>query len=158
MAIFRSTTGQLDAAIRAVCPIIGVSVGKDGVPSTVRIDFAPEATVPQRAAAQAVVDAFDWSTAAEEARLNVTQRQRADELLSSRRQEAKLQRAVAAVLVDEVNVVRQWLAALKTQVAAATNFADLKARVATLPATPDRTLAQARTAIQNRLAGGTVDT
>lgn len=58
-------TVRLDAMIRAVCPISGVSVNT--TPLMVRINFAPEATQPQRAAAQAVVDAFDWSDAAQTA-------------------------------------------------------------------------------------------
>jgi DNA mismatch repair ATPase MutS len=53
---------RLDNAIKAVCPIHGVS-GQQGA---VRIDFRPEATGQQRAAAQAVLDAFDWSQAADD--------------------------------------------------------------------------------------------
>ena len=55
---------RLDAAVRAVCPIIGVSVGVPGDSATVTIDFDPSATAQQRAAAQAVADSFDWSQAA----------------------------------------------------------------------------------------------
>lgn len=40
---------QLDAAIKAVCPV-------DGVASTGRIDFRKEATPEQRAAAQSLMD------------------------------------------------------------------------------------------------------
>ena len=50
---------KLDAAIRAVCPIHGVSIGKKDDKSTWRIDFKDEATTEQRASAQAVIDAFD---------------------------------------------------------------------------------------------------
>lgn len=46
---------RLDAAIKAVCPIDGVSLGEE-----LRIDFRAEATPEQRAAAQAIVDAWDW--------------------------------------------------------------------------------------------------
>ena len=58
-------TLRLDTAVRDVCPINGLSVSTPGDSSTVRIDFAPEATPEQRAAAQAVVDGFDWSDAAQ---------------------------------------------------------------------------------------------
>jgi hypothetical protein len=71
--------------------------------------------------------------------------------------DAKLKRAIASVLVDEVNILRGLWMSFKAEVAAATNLADLKARVANLPNTPDRTLAQAKTAIANRLDDGTVD-
>ena len=45
--------------IVAVCPAVGVSIGVDYDPATVRIDFAPEATAQQRADALAVVNSFD---------------------------------------------------------------------------------------------------
>ncbi len=69
----------------------------------------------------------------------------------------KALRAAAAVLVDEINVIRQWEMSFKTEVAAASSLADLKTRVATLPALPDRTLAQAKTAIQAKITAGLVD-
>jgi hypothetical protein len=49
----------LHEAIAAVCPIGSVSIGEDTDKKTWRIDFAPEATQEQRAAAEAVVDGFD---------------------------------------------------------------------------------------------------
>ena len=136
MALFTKNAEHLDKAIKAVCPIVGVSIGKDGVPSTVRIDFAPEATAQQRVDAQGIVDGFNWSEAAELARINLAQRQRATELLNGPRQEAKLQRAVVSMLLNEINLIRAAL----------------------VPPLPPRTMAQARTAISNKLADGTVDT
>lgn len=50
---------RLHKDIRAVCPIVGVSIGRLSDKASWRMDFAAEATAPQRAAAQAVVDAFD---------------------------------------------------------------------------------------------------
>lgn len=49
---------DIDAAVRAVCPIHGVSVGDVAHRSTWRIDFKDEATAEQRAEAQAVLVAF----------------------------------------------------------------------------------------------------
>ena len=49
---------ELDAAIQKICPIDGVARLKDG---KFRIDFKREATAKQRADAQAVAAAFDWS-------------------------------------------------------------------------------------------------
>lgn len=43
----------LHATIESVCPVLGVS-------STGRIDFAPQATAEQRAAAQVIVDGWNW--------------------------------------------------------------------------------------------------
>lgn len=39
-------------------PIDGVTLLRDG---SVRVDFRPEATDEQKAAAQSIVDAFDWT-------------------------------------------------------------------------------------------------
>ncbi len=51
---------QLDNAIKAVCPIDGISIGRKDNKATWRIDFKDEATPEQRTAAQAVMDAFVW--------------------------------------------------------------------------------------------------
>lgn len=58
-------TEKLDAAIKAVCPIHGVSIGRKDDKQTWRIDFKDEATAPQRAAAQQVLDTFVDNPAAE---------------------------------------------------------------------------------------------
>jgi hypothetical protein len=50
---------KLDAAIRAVCPIEGVLIGDEGNKATWSIQFRPEATAPQKTAAQAALNAFD---------------------------------------------------------------------------------------------------
>lgn len=47
---------QLDEALRVVCPIHGVSIGKVDDKSTWRISFKDEATAEQQAAAQGVID------------------------------------------------------------------------------------------------------
>ena len=60
-------------------------------------------------------------------------------------------RAIAGILLDEVNDPRQWITNFKIQAAAASNFTDLKTRIASLPNLPDRTLAQARTAYKNKV-------
>ncbi len=61
------STTRLHSAVAAAAPVLGVSVGTPGDPASVRIDFAPEATTAQRAAAQAVVAGFDWSDSAQAA-------------------------------------------------------------------------------------------
>jgi hypothetical protein len=70
---------------------------------------------------------------------------------------ALLHRAFADILKDEFNAVRGWITDFKVEVAAANNLADLKARIAGLPDLPDRTLAQLKTAIRNRIDSGSVD-
>lgn len=60
-------------------------------------------------------------------------------------------KALATIMVDEINILRGWLASYKTEVAAASSLADLKTRVAALPNTPDRTNSQLKTALKNRV-------
>ena len=55
----QSLTAALDTALRAVAPIIGISIGRMDDRRTWRIDFAPEATQSQRDAAASVIAAFD---------------------------------------------------------------------------------------------------
>lgn len=59
-------TIRLHSLIAAVCPITGISPPNTW-PGTVRIDFSPSATQPQRDAAAAVIAAFDPSDAAQAA-------------------------------------------------------------------------------------------
>lgn len=49
----------LHHAVAAVCPIEGVAIGVEADKSTWRVDYADTATIEQRAAAAAVVLAFD---------------------------------------------------------------------------------------------------
>lgn len=51
---------RLHESVAAVCPIDGIS----GSQGSVRVDYRPEATQPQRDAADAAVLAFDWTQAA----------------------------------------------------------------------------------------------
>ena len=53
-----SKLSQLDSAVKAVCPIDGLSLSG----SDVSIQFLPIATRAQREAARTVVDNFDWSS------------------------------------------------------------------------------------------------
>lgn len=66
-------------------------------------------------------------------------------------------RIVASILIDEINSLRAWITAFKAATAAATSLADFKTRVAALDAMPARTMAQAKTAYNNRADDGTVD-
>lgn len=49
----------LHAQVSAVCPIEGISIGKQDDKSTWRIDFKEAATKEQQLAARAALDAFD---------------------------------------------------------------------------------------------------
>lgn len=151
------TAVRLHQTIAALTPIHGVRVGTAGSSATCEIKFKPEATGPQQAAAQNALDTFDWSDAATAAWANLQSRTDASALMNTVKAEGKVLRALVLVLIDEINALRQWVAAFKAATAAATNLANLQTRVAGLPNMPDRTLAQAKTAIANTLDAGTVD-
>jgi hypothetical protein len=97
----------------------------------VRLDGVPPA---QQAAASALVLAYDLTGATP------------DEDVAKRRFDA-----VVVLTVDELNVLRDWLTQFKAAVAAAGTLAALKTSVAALPALPERTFAQVRTAIRGKI-------
>lgn len=108
--------------------------------------------------ADPIIAAFDDSDAAQASRDNISARSVADSLIdSSKGAELKLLRGAAAVLVDEINLVREWTVSMKAATAAATSFANLQTRIAALPTLNDRTLQQAVTAIKAKIDAGTVD-
>ena len=147
---------RLHDAIAGLAPIDGVSVNADH--SVVRIDFKAEATQQQRDAATAAAIAFDWSDAAQLAWDDANQVEAGKDGIdltadasSGSDAQTRVIRALAIVTMDELNILRGLWMSFKGEVAAATSLADLKARVAGLPDTPDRTAAQLRNAIQGKL-------
>ena len=68
---------KVQIAVDSVCPNHGISFGRLNDKTTWRIQFKDEATDPQRAAAQSVVDALDIDAA-----LNPTQDEQAAEAVS----------------------------------------------------------------------------
>lgn len=80
-----------------------------------------------------------------------------NELLSSAEGRDRFIRAVMLVLIDENNLTREWIQNFKSAVSASASLADLKTRVAALPDMPDRTVAQAKTAVQNKINSGASD-
>lgn len=69
----------------------------------------------------------------------------------------KVARSVISLLVDELNLLRQRDNDRATDVAAALSLADLKVRWAARATLPDRTMAQAKNALQNKINAGTAD-
>lgn len=70
---------------------------------------------------------------------------------------SKFIRAVILLTLDEINLLRQRETDHAADVAAATTLADLKTRWAARAAMPDRTIAQLKTAIENKINAGTAD-
>ena len=89
--------------------------------------------------------------------LKATLKVEGKKIIDDLRADGIVQRAVAKITMDELNILRAWLASFKTEVAAASSLADLKTRVASLPATPARTIAQLKTAIKNEIDSGNSD-
>ena len=81
----------------------------------------------------------------------------ADSLKDNTSAEGIAWRALALLLLDELNALRQWTVNLKTETASANNLADFKSRVATLPTLSDRTITQVKTAYNNKINNGTAD-
>jgi len=53
--------------IASACPIISASIGTIGDSTTVKFQPTPAATTAQKAAAQNLIDTFDWSDTAQQA-------------------------------------------------------------------------------------------
>lgn len=66
-------------------------------------------------------------------------------------------RALALILLDEINNLRQWDASLKLAFANNSTVANIRNAVAALPASPDRTIAQLKTAYTNKIDAGSAD-
>ncbi len=109
-----------------------------------------------QAAAQATINAFDGSQAAQDAWNAIPQSQKqAILLINLLDANARAYRAVAALAIDEINALREWIVSFQAAVAAASSLANLQTRVAALPNLPDRTLAQAKTAFIAKVNSGT---
>lgn len=99
-----NNAGRLTESILAVCPIDGVSIGKDGDTSTVEIQFRNDATREQREAAALVLKEFDWSEEADARYQALKDMQAAVTLLESTDPVAQAVRVLMRVIVDSINV------------------------------------------------------
>lgn len=78
-------------------------------------------------------------------------------LASAKDAQAKKDRAVVAILLNEINDLRAWITSFKAATAAATNLADFKTRVSALSNTPARTMSQAQTKYEAMIDSGKHD-
>lgn len=90
---------RLTEAVASVCPIHGI---QGGTQATAAIDYNPEATTEQRAAAQTALAAFDWSDAAQAAWERGKRREAAVALLNSSDPTMVAVRALATVVKRRV--------------------------------------------------------
>lgn len=140
---------RLTETISAVCPIVGVAISEQ----TARIDFAPEATQQQQANAQSALTAFDWSESAHTIWIQNKLRVAAKQFHDDQDAQNVAFRAFVKLVVDENNLLREWITDFKAAVAAAGSLGALKTGVAGLPNVPQRTYQQAKTAIHNLVDG-----
>lgn len=141
-------TFRLDSDIRAIpLAIDGIS----GVVSPYNPATVIVSPTNLQSQAQPIIDAFDGSQAAQDAWVTSQTHARANSFMSVLDANSRAYRAVASIMVDEINALRDWVTSFKAAVAAATSLADLKTRVAALNDLPDRTLAQAKTAFINKI-------
>lgn len=75
----------------------------------------------------------------------------AKSLLDTDTKTGRQQRALIALLVSELNLLRAWIESFKAATALATSLANLQTRVAALNATPARTGPQVTTAIKDAI-------
>ena len=66
-------------------------------------------------------------------------------------------RAIVLAAIDEINLLRTWITDFKVAVAGAASLAALKTAVAALPAVPQRTAVQAKSAIEDKIESGGAD-
>lgn len=145
-------TIRLDSDIRAA------SIAIDGISGVVS-PYNPATVIVSpsnlQGAAQAIINAFDGSQAAQDAWQAGQDRNAAIVFMAALASNPRAFRAVIGLSIDEVNTLREWITSFKSAVAAATSLANLQTRVAALPDVPDRTLAQAKTAFVNKINGDT---
>lgn len=78
-------------------------------------------------------------------------------LLDDTASNAKKDRAMLLVLIDELNILRGRFNDLATDVAAATSLVDLKTRWALHTGLADRNIGQVKPAVQNKISTGMAD-
>lgn len=138
-----------EAIIAAGVPIRGVSIGEEG--------SAPSVTVVPaglQSAAQATINAFDWSVNAERAWQALRDR---GELIAAGDLGAKGRQALMLVLLDELNLHALKINSILDAVDGATTLAQLKAAVLLITDYPQRTRQQLVTALTNKVNAGDVD-
>jgi hypothetical protein len=102
-----------------------------------------------RNATQAEIDTFEGFEIDDE---NQQDADAAKEFLASHPRFRKILVAMADIIKNEINIVRGWTVDFKAEVASANNLGDLQDRVALLPDLDDRTMAQFKNAMLNRVS------
>jgi hypothetical protein len=99
----------------------------------------------------ATQEEIDGVAAAEQADIDAENKVRYKLFLDDGNHRMPLFKAMATITVDEINLLRGWIMDFKQAVADSITLLDFKTRVAALDNMPDRTNAQLKTAIKNRV-------
>lgn len=134
---------RLTEAVAAVCPIHGVTIVTQGQATAAHNG----ATAQQITDAEAAIAAFDWSQAAHDAWLVVKARAAAKDEYDIHR----VFRAMAAMLLDELNAHATKIKAILDAVDGSTTLANLKSAVALIADPPQRTINQVVTVLKSKI-------
>jgi hypothetical protein len=143
------------AVVDRVEPGWDVVTRPDGL--RVRLDPYPAATEADKVTARALVLGLDLTAVALTSAEVLALRAAAKTLFDALDAEGKRDRAIAWLLVNQLNTLRSWDASFKAAVAASVSLTDLKARVALLPDLGQISLSAARQALRDLLDAGTAD-
>lgn len=153
IAPFEAITFLINKDPTAKGAVVGVTSARNGSPP-VTLQFSKGATPTQIAAANAIASAADISPAglaAIELQMNQVA---ASPQFESVRTESVVLRAIVSILIDEINTLRQAIVARDAVVAGASSLTNLKTGWAAVPTLPNRTLSQAKTAIEDKISSG----
>lgn len=141
-------TERLLATIKAAVPaVVDVSVGTVGNSATVFVSPAD-----QQAAAQATINAFPWTQAAQDAweaaAAKVSAKAYVDTDIAPI---GRVVRGIVTLTADEINLIRDWITAFKAATAGAGTLAAFKTAVAALDNMPTRTNTQVKNAVKDAI-------
>ncbi len=92
---------RLHETVAATCPIDGMTIGTIGLSASVTVT-----PVGQQACAQPIIDAFDWSQAAQDTWLTLKLRTAAKVLYTTTQDIGKALRCLVDTTISEVNILR----------------------------------------------------
>lgn len=110
LAVSRLVVALANAGI----PIL--TLDADDGPGSLAVEYLPGVTQVQLDAANAIIAAFDWSAAADDAYLNLQRREGAKAQVEVPDSVGKVLRALVKVLIDEINVLRNQVVGVATAV------------------------------------------
>jgi hypothetical protein len=123
----------------------------DGTPGVEQLEVSVPDATPFASVEAAVAAATGCTDEQFAAWLLALSKSEAEDLVVKVDLHGRALRAVVLTALDEVNVLRDWVTQFKAATAAATSLANFQTRVAALPNLPQRTAAQAKSALLARI-------